>query len=98
MSPSPWAPLSIPSRATAGPDLAVLHAATIRPFDETGLRTAVLAADHADVVLVEPCRPGASASHVAETFVHVPHRLPALGGADGPDDTGTALTVRDFTR
>ncbi|WP_246203924.1 transketolase [Streptomyces tailanensis] len=43
--------------ATAGLDLAVLYATTVRPFDEIGLRTAVLAADHADVILVEPCPP-----------------------------------------
>ncbi|MEV6383871.1 transketolase [Streptomyces sp. NPDC051773] len=85
-------------RATAGMDLAVLYAATIRPFDEIGLRTAVLAADHADVVLVEPCRPGTSASQVAETLVHVPHRLLALGDADGLDETEIARSVREFMR
>ena len=85
-------------RATAGLDLAVLHAATVRLFDEIGLRTAVLAADHADVVLVEPCLPGTSAGRVAETLVHVPHRLPALGDADGLDENGMARAVRDFMR
>lgn len=85
-------------RATAGLDLAVLYAATLRPFDEIGLRTAVLAADHADVVLVEPCLPGASAGHVAATLVHVPHRLLALGDADGLDEHGMAQAVRDFMR
>ncbi|MEU8846525.1 hypothetical protein AB0C70_09865 [Streptomyces sp. NPDC048564] len=45
-------------RATAGLDLAVRYAATVRPFDELGLRTAVLAAEHADIVLVEPGLPG----------------------------------------
>lgn len=85
-------------RATAGLDLAVLDATTIRPFDEIGLRTAVLAADHADVVLVEPCLPATTASRAARTLVHVPHRLPALGDADGLDENGIARTVRDFRR
>ena len=85
-------------RATAGLDLAVLYADTIRPFDEIGLRTAVLAADHADVVLVEPGTPGTSAGQVAETLVHVPHRLLALGGADGLDEDGIAHAVREFMR
>ncbi|MCC9711116.1 transketolase [Streptomyces sp. MNU76] len=85
-------------RATAGLDLAVLYATTIRPFDEIGLRTAVLAADHADVVLVEPCLPGTTASRVARTLVHVPHRLPALRDADGLDENGIARAVRDIMR
>ncbi|MFE7271633.1 transketolase [Streptomyces sp. NPDC057623] len=85
-------------RATAGLDLAVLYAATVRPFDEVGLRTAVLAAEHADVVLVEPGLPGLSARHVAETLVHVPHRLLPLGGADGLDEDVIARAVRDFLR
>ncbi|QFR01915.1 transketolase [Streptomyces phaeolivaceus] len=85
-------------RATTGLDLAVLYATTIRPFDEIGLRTAVLAADHADVVLVEPCLPGTSAGRVAETLVHVPHRLLALGDADGLDEKVIAQAVREFMR
>ncbi|KMS77146.1 transketolase [Streptomyces viridochromogenes] len=85
-------------RATAGLDVAVLYAATVRPFDEVGLRTAVLAADHADIVLVEPGQPGLSARHVAETLVHVPHRLLPLGGADGLDEDVIARAVRDFLR
>ncbi|WP_200301474.1 transketolase [Streptomyces adelaidensis] len=84
--------------ATAGLDLAVLYTATLRPFDDIGLRTAVLAADHADVVLVEPCLPGTSAGCVAETLVHVPHRVLALGGADELDEGGIALAVREFMR
>lgn len=70
-------------RATAGLDLVVLYASTVRLFDEAALRTAVLAAAHADVVLVEPVLPGTSARQVADTLVHVPHRRPAIGGADG---------------
>jgi transketolase len=85
-------------RATVGMDLAVLYAATIRPFDEVGLRTAVLAAHHADVVLVEPCLPGASALYVAQTLVHVQHRLLALGGAESTGEEEIARAVRDFVR
>jgi transketolase len=84
--------------ATADLDLAVLYGATIRPFDEIGLRTAVLAADHADVVLVEPGLPGTSARQVAETLVHVPHRLLSLGGADGFDEQAVGRAVREFLR
>ncbi|MEJ8672393.1 hypothetical protein WKI71_40865 [Streptomyces sp. MS1.AVA.1] len=80
----------------------MLYAATVRPFDEVGPRTAVLAADHADVVLVvlvEPGLPGLSARYVAEPLVHVPHRLlPLGGGADGLDEDSLARAVRDFLR
>lgn len=85
-------------RATVGLDLAVLYAATIRPFDEIGLRTAVLAADHADVVLVEPGLPGTSAAKVAETLVHVPHRLLTLGGGDVLGEKEITSAVREFMR
>ncbi|MEV6485876.1 transketolase [Streptomyces sp. NPDC051576] len=85
-------------RATAGLDVAVLYAATVRPFDEIGLRTAVLAADHADVILVEPGLPGTLAREVAGTLLHVPHRLLALGGAEGLDDGSVGRAVRDFLR
>lgn len=85
-------------RATAGLDLAVLYTAVVRPFDEVGLRTAVLAAEHADVVLVEPCPRGTSAHHIAGTLVHVPHRLLALGGPDGLDEAELARAVREFMR
>lgn len=85
-------------RATAGLDLTVLYARTLRPFDAIGLRTAVLAADHADVVLVEPGSTRTTACHVASTLVHVPHRLLALDGAGrlGEEEIGRA--VRDFLR
>ncbi|MER5178712.1 transketolase [Streptomyces sp. NPDC002896] len=78
-------------RATAGLDLAVLYTATIRPFDSVGLRTAVLAVDHPDVILVEPCARGTSAHQVAETLLQVPHRLLALGTSsdDGPVGGGS---------
>ena len=84
-------------RATAGLDVTVLHAATVRPFDEITLRTAVLAADHPDVVLVDPCLPGASAHHVARTLLHVPHRLLALG-PDPDDEHQPADAIRRFLR
>lgn len=92
-------------RATAGLDLTVLYASTIRPFDAVGLRTAVLAADRADVVLVEPHLAGTSARCVAEALVNVPHRLRALGtpwDATSPapalDEAGIAAAVRAFLR
>ncbi|MCI3273494.1 transketolase family protein [Streptomyces cylindrosporus] len=66
-------------RATAELDVTVLYASTVRPFDEVSLRTAVLAADHPDVVLVEPYLVGTSTHHVNRTLVHVPHRLLELG-------------------
>lgn len=65
-------------RATAGLDVTVLYASTIRPFDGAGLRSAVLdAAPH--VVLVEPYLAGTSAHCVAEALSDVPHRSKALG-------------------
>ncbi|MEU5892418.1 transketolase [Streptomyces sp. NPDC047461] len=85
-------------RATAGLDLAVLYATTVRPFDEIGLRTAALAAHRADLVLVEPGLPGTSARQVAGTLVHVPHRLLALGGADARDEEALGRAVRGFLR
>ena len=85
-------------RATEGLDLTVLYAATIRPFDEVGLRTAALAADQADLVLVEPGLPGTSAPQIARTLVHVPHRLLALGGTDVRDEEALGRAVRGFLR
>ncbi|MEN3304564.1 MAG: transketolase [Micromonosporaceae bacterium] len=66
-------------QATEHADVTVLYAATVRPFDRTGLREAVRAADRADVLLVEPYLAGTSAHEVAEALVHVPHRLRSLG-------------------
>lgn len=85
-------------RATAGLDVTVLYARVLRPFDEIGLRTAVLAADHADVVLVEPGPTGMTAGHVAGTLVHVPHRLRTLGGPGPFDEEEVGRAVRDFLR
>ncbi|SFB36847.1 transketolase [Amycolatopsis marina] len=65
--------------ATAGLDVTVLYAATVRPFDAHGLRAAVDAAGVADVVLVEPYLVGTSAHLVAEALEAVPHRVRSLG-------------------
>lgn len=62
--------------ATAGRDVTVLYASTVRPFDGRGLR-AVLASP--EVVLVEPWLAGTSAHVVADALRDVPHRLLALG-------------------
>jgi transketolase len=71
--------------AVEGLDVTVLHAPGIVPFDAIGLRTAVLAADYADVVLVEPHPRGTSAQQVADTLIHVPHRLLVFDTRDTPD-------------
>jgi transketolase len=65
--------------ATAGIDVTVLYASTIRPFDATGLRAAVYSTGVADVVLVEPYLEGTSAHFVAEALGEIPHRLRYLG-------------------
>jgi transketolase len=62
--------------ATAGRDVTVLYASTVRPFDAEGLR-AVLTTP--DVVLVEPWLAGTSARHVTEALQDRPHRLLSLG-------------------
>lgn len=64
--------------ATSGLDVTVLYAATVRPFDATGLRDAV-GRGPADVVLVEPYLAGTSAYRVADALYGVPHRLLPLG-------------------
>ncbi len=64
--------------ATAGLDVTVLYANTVRPFDHAGLRSAVGAAT-ANVVLVEPYLAGTSAHEVATALADVPHRLRSLG-------------------
>ncbi len=62
--------------ATAGRDVTVLYAHSVRPFDARTFRS-VLASP--DVVLVEPWLAGTSARCVADALVDVPHRLLALG-------------------
>ena len=61
--------------ATAGLDVTVLYAATVRPFDVPAL----LAGPVEDVVLVEPYLAGTSAAVVSAALSHVPHRLLCLG-------------------
>ena len=67
--------------ATAGLDVTVLYAATIRPFDHAGLRTALGAPGAAAVVVVEPYLAGTSSAAVAEALSDVPHRVLGLGVA-----------------
>ena len=62
--------------ATQGMDVAVLFAATIRPFDGAALR-AVLG--RPDVVLVEPYLAGTSAAQATAALADRPHRLLSLG-------------------
>ncbi|MGM1058134.1 transketolase family protein [Saccharothrix sp. Mg75] len=65
--------------ATAGVDVTVLYATTVRPFDAEGLRAAVRAGRANDVLLVEPYLEGTSAHAAAEALGDVPHRLRSLG-------------------
>lgn len=61
--------------ATAGLDVTVLYAVTVRPFD----RAAVRAAASTDVVLVEPYLAGTSNREVDEALLDSPHRVLGLG-------------------
>ncbi|GAB3496878.1 transketolase family protein [Amycolatopsis cihanbeyliensis] len=98
--------------ATAGLDVTVLYAATVRPFDAAGLRAAV-GSGPADVVLVEPYLAGTSAHLVTEALSTTPHRLRSLGvrrdsevrmygemsdhdRAHGLDEASLAASVRAF--
>lgn len=63
--------------ATEGLDVAVLYAATVRPFDAAGLRAAL--GDRAEVVLVEPYLAGTSANEAHEALADLPHRVLGLG-------------------
>jgi transketolase len=64
--------------ATAGLDVTVLYAATIRPFDGAGLRAAL---GVPSVVVVEPYLAGTSTGEVAVALSDVPHRVLGLGVA-----------------
>jgi len=64
--------------ATAGMDVTVLYAPTIRPFDRQTLRMTLAAPD---VVLVEPYLAGTSVAEVAEALADLPHRVLGLGVA-----------------
>jgi transketolase len=63
-------------KATAGRDVNVLYAHSVRPFDAATLR-GVLATP--DVVLVEPWLAGTSTRVVSDALRDVPHRLLSLG-------------------
>jgi transketolase len=67
--------------ATAGLDVTVLYAATIRPFDHAGLRAALAAGGAPAVVVVEPYLAGTSSAAVAAALSDVPHRVLGLGVA-----------------
>jgi transketolase len=62
--------------ATAGLDVTVLYAATVRPFDHAGLRAAL---GGTAVVIVEPYLAGTSAGAVTQALADVPHRVLGLG-------------------
>jgi transketolase len=62
--------------ATAGMDVTVLYAATIRPFDHRTLRRTLGAAE---VVLIEPYLAGTSVPAVAGALSDIPHRVLGLG-------------------
>lgn len=78
-------------QATADLDVSVAYAATVRPFDLTGLRQLAemtsppngdgdgAAPGGVDVVLVEPYLAGTSSRLVTEALVGRPHRLLSLG-------------------
>jgi transketolase len=71
--------------ATAGLDVTVLYAATVRPFDHAGLRAALGGgaagggAVAPAVVIVEPYLAGTSAGAVTRALSDVPHRVLGLG-------------------
>ncbi|MBV7694402.1 transketolase family protein [Streptomyces sp. TRM70350] len=64
--------------ATAGLDVTVLYATTVRPFDAAALRRATQTAG-TDVVLVEPCLAGTSTTAANDALADVPHRVLGLG-------------------
>ncbi|HKN99261.1 MAG TPA: transketolase [Pseudonocardiaceae bacterium] len=65
--------------ATETVDVTVAYTSTVRPLDGVGLRSAVLAADRSDVVLVEPYLAGTSAHLVNAALEDLPHRVRSLG-------------------
>ena len=71
--------------ATAGVDVTVLYATTVRPFDAAGLLAAVRGGRANDVLLVEPYLEGTSAHLAAEALADVPHRLRSLGVRRGAE-------------
>lgn len=67
--------------ATAGLDVSVLYATTVRPFDGEGLRRAVGGRTAADVVVVEPYLAGTSTAAANDALAALPHRILGLGVA-----------------
>jgi transketolase len=65
--------------ATAGRDVTVLYAHSVRPFDAATLRAAVGRAATADVLLVEPWLVGTSSHEVSGALSDLPHRVVPLG-------------------
>jgi transketolase len=65
-------------KATAGLDVAVLYAPTVRPFDQQTLRATLTAPV---VVLVEPYLAGTSVAEAAGALADLPHRVLGLGVA-----------------
>jgi transketolase len=61
---------------TAGLDVTVLYAATVRPFDAATLRATL---DRPDIVIVEPYLAGTSVRFAAEALSDIPHRVIGLG-------------------
>jgi transketolase len=62
--------------ATAGLDVTVLYAATIRPFDAATTRATL---GKPDIVIVEPYLAGTSVTVATEALSDVPHRILGLG-------------------
>jgi transketolase len=62
--------------AVAGRDLTVAYAATVRPFDGSGLRELL---SEPDVALVEPYLAGTSVGIVSEALRDIRHRIIGLG-------------------
>jgi transketolase len=95
--------------ATAGLNVTVLYAATVRPFDGLTLRATLR---QPDVVLVEPYLAGTSVPFVAEALRDIPHRVIGLGvareelrrygtpaehvAAHGLDPVGLRTRIADF--
>lgn len=67
--------------ALEGMEATLLYATTVRPFDQSALRAAVVGRATADVVLVEPYLAGTSTAQVNEALHDVPHRVLGLGTA-----------------
>lgn len=65
--------------ATAGLDVTVAYASTVRPFDREGLNHLTAAAGSADVLLVEPYLEGTSAREVSAALSDRRHRQLGLG-------------------